>query len=255
MLMKLKDKAALITGASMGIGAAIAKLFAKEGCKVVISDIEKAAGLATQKEIENQGGQCLFLECDVSNAASVKKMSQEALAFCGNLHILVNNAAIWRPGSVTELTEELWDQVIDTNLKSIFLVSREIIPAIQKSSGGSIINIASVAGLVGGRESSAYNASKGGVVNLTRAMALDYASDHIRVNCICPGLIKSAQGDMVVAYYAPGQDPEPAMASWQPLSKMGMPQDVARAALYFASDDSDFATGSIFVIDGGLTAE
>jgi len=253
--MKLENKSALITGAAMGIGAATAKLFAKEGCKVVIADIDKAAGLAIQNEIENQGGQCLFVECDVSKATSVKKMAQQALAFCGNLHVLVNNAAIWRPGSVTELTEELWDQVIDTNLKSIFLVSREAIPAIQKSNGGSIINIASVAGLVGGRESSAYNASKGGVVNLTRAMALDYASDRIRVNCICPGLIKSAQGDMVVSYYAQDQDPEQAMASWQPLSKMGMPRDVARAALYFASDDSEFATGSIFVIDGGLTAE
>lgn len=253
--MKLENKSALITGAAMGIGAAIAELFAQEGCKVVIADIDDVAGGATQKKIEDRGGQSLFAACDVSRADDVEKMAQKAHSFCGSIDILVNNAAIWRPGTVTDLTEELWDQVINTNLKSIFLVSKQIIPSMQKNRRGSIINIASVAGLVGGREASAYNAAKGGVVNLTRGMALDYASDHIRVNCICPGLIKSAQGNMVVAHYAPGQDPDQAMASWQPLPKMGMPEDAARAALYFASDDSEFATGSIFVIDGGLTSE
>lgn len=253
--MKLKSKSAVITGGSIGIGKAIAELFASEGCRVVIADVKEEKGIETQKEVEKRGGSCLFIPCDVSEASDVKQMAQKASVFCGGIHILVNNAAIWRPGKVTDLTEELWDQVINTNLKGIFLVSKEIIPIIQKEGGGSVINIASVAGLVGARGASAYNASKGGVVNLTKGMALDFAQDQIRVNCICPGLIETAQGDMVVAHYAPGQDPRTAMGSWQPLSRVGLPQDVANATLYFASDESSFATGSIFVIDGGLTAE
>ena len=253
--MKLEGKSAVITGGSRGIGQAIAQLFASEGCRVVIAATNEEKGTATQKEIEGQGGNCLFVKCDVSKAEEVKNMVQKAVSFCGSVHILVNNASIWRPGKVTELTEELWDQVLNTNLKGMFLVAREIIPRMQKAGGGSVINISSVAGLVGSREASAYNAAKGGIVNLTRGMALDFAKDHIRVNCICPGLIDTDQGDMVVDHYAPGKDHHTAMQSWQPLPRVGMPQDVAKAALYFASDDSAFATGSIFVIDGGLTAE
>ena len=163
------------------------------------------------------GGRCLFIKCDASRSEDIRNMVQKAVPFCGVVHILVNNAGIWRPGRVTELTEEIWDQVLNTNLKGIFLVSKEIIPHMQKAGGGSIINVASVAGLVGAREASAYNASKGGVVNLTRGMALDFAKDNIRVNCLCPGLIESVQGDMVVAHYAPGKDPRTAMTTWQPL--------------------------------------
>jgi NAD(P)-dependent dehydrogenase (short-subunit alcohol dehydrogenase family) len=144
---------------------------------------------------------------------------------------------------------------VNTNLKGIFLVSREVIPHMLDQGGGSIINVASVAGLVGGREASAYNASKGGVVNLTRGMALDFANHGIRVNCLCPGLIETAQGDMVVAHYTPDKDPKTAMTTWQPLPRGGTPHDIAQAALYLASDQSAFATGSILVIDGGLTAE
>jgi len=253
--MKLRRKSAVITGGAVGIGKAVAQLFSNEGCQVVIADINEEKGAETQKEINQQGRNCLFIRCDVARADEVKNMVQKAISFCGSINILVNNAGIWRPGRVTDLTEETWDQVLDTNLKGIFLVSKEIIPLMQKDGEGSIINLASVAGLVGSRDGSAYNASKGGIVNLTRGMALDFAKDSIRVNCICPGLIDSAQGDMVVAHYAPGKDPKTAKASWQPIARAGIPQDVAKVALYFASDESSFATGSIFVIDGGLTAE
>lgn len=253
--MRLEGQSAVITGGSMGIGKAISLLFSMEGCRVVIADVDKAKGLDTQKEIEGQGGHCLFVKCDVSKADDVRDMAQEATSFCSRIHILVNNAGIWRPGKVTDLSEKTWDQVLSTNLKGVFLVSKEIIPHMQKAGGGSIINIASVAGIVGGRDASAYNASKGGVVNLTRGMALDFAKDNIRVNCLCPGLTESAQGDMVVAHYAPGQDPKAAMKAWQPLPRVGTPQDAAKAVLYLASDESAFATGSIFVVDGGLTAE
>jgi NAD(P)-dependent dehydrogenase (short-subunit alcohol dehydrogenase family) len=253
--MKLGRKSAVITGGAMGIGKAIAQLFSSEGCRVVIADVNEQKGARTQKEIEERGGSILFIRCDVARADEVRNMVQKATSFCGSINILVNNAGIWRPGRVTDLTEETWDQVLNTNLKGNFLVSKEIIPHMQKEGGGSIINIASVAGLVGSREASAYNASKGGIVNLTRGMALDFAKDNIRVNCICPGLIDTAQGDMVVAHYSPGKDPKTAMISWQPIARIGIAPDVAKAALYFASDESPFATGSIFVIDGGLTAE
>ena len=159
--MKLRRKSAVITGGAVGIGKAIAQLFSSDGCQVVIAD-------------------------------EVKNMVQKGISFCGSINILVNNAGIWRPGRVTDLTEETWDQVLDTNLKGIFLVSKEIISLMQKEGEGSIINLASVAGLVGSRDGPAYNASKGGIVNLTRGMALDFAKDSIRVNCICPGLIDSA---------------------------------------------------------------
>ncbi len=253
--MKLKGKSGVVTGGAMGIGKAIAQLFSREGCRVVIGDVDERKGAETQKEIEQQGGHCLFTPCDVSRADEVRNLAQKAISFCGTINILANNAGIWRPGKVTDLTEDVWDQVLNTNLKGIFLVSKEIIPHMQKAGGGAIVNVASVAGLVGGREASAYNASKGGVVNLTRGMALDFAKDNIRVNCLCPGLTESAQGEMVVTHYAPGQDPKTAMRSWQPLPRVGTPQDAAKAVLYLASDDSVFATGSIFVVDGGLTAE
>jgi NAD(P)-dependent dehydrogenase (short-subunit alcohol dehydrogenase family) len=253
--MQLKNKSAIVTGGSTGIGKAIAELFSKEGCCVVIADVNKEGGKKTQKDIEKNGGRCLFIQCDVSKSSQVKKMVNKAIEFCGSINILVNNAGIWRPGKITDISEQLWDLVINTNLKGIFLVSREVIPHMQKIGGGSIINVASVAGLVGARDASAYIASKGGVVNLTRGMALDFAKDNIRVNCLCPGLIQTAIGDMVVSHYAPEKDPLKAMSGWQPLPKIGTPEDIAGAALYLASDQSAFATGAMFVVDGGLTAE
>jgi len=253
--VKLKGKAAVVTGGAMGIGKAIAKRFTQEGCKVVILDIEEEKGIGTQREIERDGGSCLFIKTDVSVADEVKVVAQKAISFCESIDILVNNAGIWQPGKVTDLTEEVRDRVLNTNLKGIFLVSREIIPQMQKKGNGSVINIASVAGLVGAREAAAYNASKGGVINLTRNMALDFAPYNIRVNCIYPGLVDTAQGDTVVAHYAPEKDPREAKTTWQPLHRRGLPEDVANLALYLASDDSAFMTGSVLVIDGGLTAE
>ena len=253
--MKLKDKVAVITGGAIGIGAATARLFAHEGAKLVLIDVDAARGQETCQEIESQGGSCQFYQADVANAEQVARVLGQIVQDFKRVDILVNNAAIWRPGRVTDLDEETWDSVLNTNLKGIFLVSKYTLPVMIKAKQGVVINVASVAGLVGAPEASAYAASKGGVVNLSRSMALDFAPYNIRVNCLCPGLIDTAQGDSVVGHYKPEMDPTEAKRTWQPVHRVGTPEDIAKAALYMASDDAEFMTGSIFVIDGGLTAQ
>lgn len=253
--MKLNDKVAVITGGAIGIGAAIARLFAREGAEIALIDIDATRGQETCQKIESGGGSCQFYQADVSNAEQVARVLGQIVQDFKRVDILVNNAAIWRPGRVTDLDEETWDSVLNTNLKSIFLVSKYILPVMINAKQGIVINVASVAGLVGAPEASAYAASKGGVVNLSRSMALDFAAYNIRVNCLCPGLIDTAQGDSVVGHYKPEMDPTEAKRTWQPVHRVGTPEDVAKAALYMASEDAEFMTGSIFVLDGGLTAQ
>jgi len=253
--MKLKGKVALVTGGAIGIGAAIATLFAQEGAEVALTDVDTVRGEETCRRIREAGGTCRFYEMDVSNGQQVARVVAQIIQDFKRVDILVNNAAIWRPGRVTELDEETWDQVLNTNLKSIFLVSKHVLPVMMEAKRGVVINVASVAGLVGAPEASAYAASKGGVVNLSRSMALDFAPYNIRVNCLCPGLTDTAQGDSVVRHYKPTIDPTEAKRTWQPLHRVGTAEDMAKAALYIASDDAEFMTGSIFVIDGGLTAQ
>ena len=253
--MKLKGKVAVVTGAAIGIGAATAALFAQEGASVALTDVDTIRGEQTCRNIREAGGTCRFYEMDVSHAQSVARAAAQIIQDFKRVDILVNNAGIWRPGRVTDLDEETWDRVLNTNLKSVFLVSKHIVPVMIQAGGGVIINVASVAGLVGAPEASAYAASKGGIVNLSRSMALDFAPHNIRVNCLCPGMTDTAQGDSVVGYYKPSTDPTEAKRTWQPLPRVGTPEDVAKAALYIASDDAAFMTGSVFVIDGGLTAQ
>jgi len=253
--MKLKGKVALITGGAIGIGAATATLFAQEGAEVALTDVDTVRGEETCRRIREAGGTCRFYEMDVSNSQQVARVVTQIIQDFKRVDILVNNAAIWRPGRVTELDEETWDRVLNTNLKGIFLVSKHVLPVMMEAKCGVIINVASVAGLVGAPEASAYAASKGGVVNLSRSMALDFAPYNIRVNCLCPGLTDTAQGDSVVGHYKPTVDPMEAKRTWQPLHRVGTAEDMAKAALYIASDDAEFMTGSIFVIDGGLTAQ
>jgi len=253
--MKLEGKVAVVTGGSIGIGAAIARRFAQEGARVALIDRDGVRGEETARMIRDGGGRCRFYQADVSRSDQVARAAAQILEHEPVIDVLVNNAGIWRPGRVVDLDEETWDAVLGTNLKGIFLVSRCFLPGMIERKRGVIVNVASVAGLVGAPDASSYAASKGGVVNLSRSMALDFAPFNVRVNCLCPGMTDTAQGDSVVGHYQPGANPAEAKRHWQPLPRVGTADDAARAALYLASDDSEFMTGSIHVVDGGLTAQ
>lgn len=253
--MRLEGKIAVVTGGTIGIGAAIGRLFALEGARVALIGRDAARGEKTCQSIRSQGGDCKFYVADVSQADQVAKTAAQILRDYPKVDILVNNAGIWRPGRVIDLDEETWDSVLDTNLKGMFLVSRHFLPGMMERKWGVVINVSSVAGLVGAADASSYAASKGGIVNLSRSMALDFAPFNVRVNCLCPGMTDTAQGVSVVAHYKPGGNQTEEKRNWQPLRRVCTPDDVAKAALYLASDDAEFMTGSMLVIDGGLTAQ
>jgi len=253
--MRLEGRVAVITGGGDGIGAAIARLFAREGARVALVDVDASRCEETSRQIREGGGECRAYTADVSSADQVARAAAQILADHAAVDVLVNNAGIWRPGTVVDLDERTWDAVLGTNLKGAFLVSRQLIPGMVERRRGVVINVASVAGLVGAAGASCYAASKGGLVNLSRSMALDFAPYNVRVNCLCPGMTDTAQGDAVVGHYKPAADRLEAKRGWQPLPHVGTPDDVAKAALYIASDDAAFMTGSIHVLDGGLTAQ
>ena len=253
--MRLEGKIAVVTGGTIGIGAAIGSLFAREGARVALIGRDAARGEKTCQSIHSQGGDCKFYVADVSKSDQVAKAAAQILRDYPKVDILVNNAGIWRPGRVIDLDEETWDSVLDTNLKGMFLVSRHFLPGMMERKWGVVINVSSVAGLVGAADASCYAASKGGIVNLSRSMALDFAPFNVRVNCLCPGMTDTAQGVSVVAHYKPGGNQTEEKRNWQPLRRVCTPDDVAKAALYLASDDAEFMTGSMLVIDGGLTAQ
>ena len=248
--MRLKDKVAFISGGARGIGAAIAKLFAREGAKVVIGDVLEEEGRKTETEINETGGESLFLRMDVTSEDEWQQAVASTLARFGKLDVLVNNAGIGGTGKVEDTTVEAWDRVMDVNAKGVFLGTKAAIPELRRSGSGSIINISSQVGLVGTETASPqYQASKGAVRMLTKATAIQYADDRIRVNSVHPGPIitpmleASDDGEM-----------DQILLSRIPLKKYGEPDNVAFAVLLLASDESCFMTGSEMVIDGGYTA-
>jgi len=246
---KLAGKVALITGAGSGIGRATALLFAREGAKIVVSDVIPQGGDETVDMIKKDGGQAVFAEADVARWADVQRMVQVALDTFGRLDILYNNAGIMGKYIMTgDTPEETWDRIIATNLKGVFLGSKCAIPVMLRQGGGVIVNTASTAGMIGLPGLPAYCASKAAVIQLTKTMALEYADKNIRVNCICPGGITTP---MAAGYDA---DNPPPFKQSQAMRRFGQPEEVAKVALYLASDDSSFVTGSSAVVDGGWTA-
>jgi 3(or 17)beta-hydroxysteroid dehydrogenase len=250
--MRLAGKVALISGGARGMGAVEARLFAKEGAKVVLGDILEAQGRSVEAEIKAAGGEAVFVRLDVTNEADWQQAVATAVSRFGKLDILVNNAGISGRGRVEDVTLEEWNRVMDVNSTGVFLGTKTVIPAMRQSGAGSIINISSQLGLVGTDNSSPqYQASKGSVRLLTKATASQYAQEGIRVNSVHPGPIETPMTE------ARRADPEQfqLLLSRIPLGRYGKPEDVAYGVLYLASDESSFVTGSELVIDGGWTAQ
>ena len=249
--MRLENKVALISGGARGMGAVEAKMFVQEGAKVVIGDVLDEDGKQTESEINETGGECVFVHLDVTDETAWQDAVAAAVDRFGKLDILVNNAGIARINNVEDTTSDEWDLVMDINAKGVFLGTKAAIPEIRKAGGGSIVNISSVAGLTGGRTSS-YAASKGAVRLLTKSSAIQYAGEGIRCNSVHPGVIETPMTTPMMLNTQEGRDLN---ASRHPLGRVGQPEDIAYGVLFLASDESSFMTGSELVIDGGLTAQ
>jgi NAD(P)-dependent dehydrogenase (short-subunit alcohol dehydrogenase family) len=249
--MRLENKVALISGGARGMGAVEAKMFAQEGAKVVIGDVLDEDGKQTEAEINEAGGECVFVHLDVTDETAWQDAVAAAVDRFGKLDILVNNAGIARINNVEDTTSDEWDLVMDINAKGVFLGTKAAIPEIRKAGGGSIVNISSIAGLTGGRTSS-YAASKGAVRLLTKSTAIQYAGEGIRCNSVHPGVIETPMTTPMMLNTQEGRDLN---ASRHPLGRVGQPEDIAYGVLFLASDESSFMTGSELVIDGGLTAQ
>jgi len=249
--MNLANKVALITGAGSGMGKSAALIFAVEGAKVAAVDVAEAQVKETVAEIAKRGGDAIAIRADVSKSEDVKRMIDDTVARFGGLNIMYNNAGIEGESNfMSNMTEDQFDRVIAINLRGVFLGMKYALPHLIKAGGGSIINQASIAGMIAVRGGAAYSASKAGVIALTRVAALEYGRYNIRVNAICPGAIETPMAQRI----RQGQPPNPkAIQRISVLGRMAEPEEIAKVALFLASDDSSFATGAPFVIDGGWT--
>jgi len=250
--MRLENKVALISGGARGMGAAEARMFAREGAKVVIGDVLEAEGRQVEAQINEAGGECVFVLLDVTQESQWQHAVETAVARFGRLDVLVNNAGIVLRGILEDTSAEDWDKVMDVNAKGVFLGTRAAISEMKKSGGGSIVNISSISGIVGQSDiQPVYNASKGAVRIFTKSAAIQYAKEGIRVNSVHPGSIDTPMaGDRL-------NDPELQRQANErtPLGRTAHPDEVAYGVLFLASDESSFMTGSELVIDGGATAQ
>ena len=247
----LQNKVALITGGASGIGRATAILFAQEGAAVSIVDIDDESGRSVVAEIEAAGGQAIFTLCDVSKAEDCRQAVEKCIAAFGGLDILFNNAGIIRRTNVSTITEAEWDRVMDVNVKSIFLMSKYSIPHMESRGAGVIVNTGSGWGLKGGGNAVSYCASKGAVINMTRAMAIDHGSQNIRVNAVCPGDTDTPMLRDEAGQLGQPEDEFMAEAADRPLGRYAQPLEIAQAVLYLASEASSYVTGTTLVVDGG----
>ncbi len=249
---RLKDKIGIVTGAGSGIGRACAIALAKEGARVALvgrrqDHIEKVA-----REI---GDRAFAISADVSKAGEISRLLEETASRFGGLNVLVNNAGVLHVGTAEQITEEQWDHTFNLNVRSVWLLSRAVLPHMRKSSGGSIINLASVLGIVGARNRAAYAPSKGAMVQLTKCMAIDHGHENIRVNAICPSFVETELTAHLI-----GQAPDAAAfrrerTAAHPIGRLGRPEDIAGLAVYLASDESSWVTGAVLPVDGGYVAQ
>lgn len=253
--MRLQNKVALISGGTSGIGEATALLFAKAGACVAIIGRDERRGHAVAQEIASHGGNAIFVRCDVRHSGDCRNAVAETLSAFRGLDILFNNAGVFFPHTVVDCSEEEWDLQIDVNLKGTFLLSRAALPHMIERRSGVIINNSSGWGLAGGDAAAAYCASKGGVVLLTRAMAIDHGRQGIRVNCICPGDVDTPMLPEDARRRGVNWEDYLAGCADRPLGRIGTPDEIAKAALFLASDDSSFMTGAALVVDGGGIAD
>jgi len=257
--MRLENKIAIITGATTGIGRATSILFCAEGANVVVAGRREDEGKETVRLAEKGKGKAIFIKTDVSQTTQVEEMVTKTISVFGKIDILFNNAGINpEPArkTLTECPEETWDQVMEVNLKGVYLISKYVIPHMIRNKGGSIINMGSCYGHVGVRNRCVYSASKGGVITLTKSMAIDYAQYNIRVNCISPAIIETdiAKNILDEARRNPEVWKE-IITNKIPMDKPGKPEEVAYTALFLASDESSFITGISLKVDGGYTAQ
>lgn len=243
---KLQDKVAVITGGVSGIGAATARLFAQEGAKLVLVDFNEEKGNAFVDELKSEGYEVVFVKADVTSEEDVKNIYNVVLDTFGKVDILFNNAGIGAVKPTEELTYAEWRRTVEVDLDGVFLVAQGAIKEFLKSGGGVIVNTASMYGWVGAPGSAAYNAAKAGVINFTRSIGLEYATRNIRVNALCPGFI-----DTPIL----GETDREFLTNATPMKRLGKAEEIAKAVLFLASDDSSFMTGNSLVVDGGYTAQ
>jgi NAD(P)-dependent dehydrogenase (short-subunit alcohol dehydrogenase family) len=246
--MRLKGKAAIVTGGGSGIGKAIAQAFAREGARVVICGRNQGKLKQSAAEI---GSGCLAIAADGGDPAAIAGLVEQTVAHFKTLEILVNNAAVLLPGTAESLSDAQWEETYNVNVRGIWQLSRAALPHMRAAGGGSIINVGSVLSFLGARNRVAYAASKGAVLAMTRAMALDHANENIRINCICPGIVET---ELVAAFNLDEKARQQRIAA-HPMGRFGQPADIAGLAVFLASDESGWITGSAFPVDGGYSAQ
>ena len=253
--MRLENRVALVTGGTSGIGEASALLFAREGAHVAITGRNQQRGEAVVSKIKSSGREALFVQADVSSVADCHRAADETTRALGPIDILFNNAGVFYPQTALECSEQEWDEQIDVNLKGTFLMSKCVLPGMIARRSGVIINNASGWGIVGGDHAVAYCASKGGVVLMTKAMAIDHGAQGIRVNCVCPGDVETPMLPADAKMRGLKWEDYIAGCANRPLGRVGTVEEIAKAVLFLASDDSSFMTGAALVVDGGGTAD
>jgi len=252
--MKLKDRIAVITGAGSGIGQVTARLFAQEGARIAAADINAAGGEETCGLISGEGGEAIFVQTDVARVAEAEKLMRTVKERFGRIDVVVNNAGVELPRSLLDTSEEDWERVVSIDLKGVYFVSKYAVAEMIKTGGGAIVNISSGAGILGFPMMTAYCAAKGGVVALTRAVAIEYAAHNIRVNCVCPGVVDTP---MSRGFFDSLPNPAEVRHMYEeqtPVKRFARPEEIARTVLFLASEDASYLTGAIIPVDGGFSA-